>query len=953
MTIIRWLHLSDFHTGKDGYGENRLFQYILDDVKAKVSSGIAPNLVFITGDLVNKGKPEQYKEFTDKFFFPLIDALPPETRENIFVIPGNHDVDREQNSAFVPYDVLLHTKDFLDPTEIGEFRRRIVFPRFQAFAESDATNVGNHWLHSPSGTFTKTLAFHETKIGILGINTAWLSYSDNDQHRLSAGKWLIEEGFDAVTDCDFKIVLGHHPIDWFLNSELEAIRSLFGRNNVLYLHGHLHKGYARYEEGAGYPFLALQSGACFQAREDDVWVNGFTWCELDTSTRQIFPDPLVWSSSYQEWKPDSLAYPEYYRQNGRWTFSYPTPSQRPVELQQVQLINTEKELPEIPDGWTLIDYKYLKNFSKKYSKDGVVELDSQHVLNFFDGSIPSWLEALSPQIPKREIVRVLTAELNNAQTSDEAHVILLIGAAGEGKTTALLQTVSEIVTGGSNWNVLWRYDTTAPLPAEFIARLPRDKMWLIVSDDAETIARRVFDSIEALKLTGRHDIHFLLSCRDTDWKAERADKFPWKKFARFIERSLRGLSQDDAQKIVSAWSRYGEDGLKSLDKLQPNVAVDKLLNASKSEQTGNEGSFFGAILQVRLGEGLKDHVWSLVNKLSERFIDNERTLKDAFAYVVAMHIESLQYLSREVLAEALGMNPSDLSSFNRKVLRPLGEEAAIATTGYFIFTRHRAIADVASTILAEDFEINIDNLYVDLVQSASRAFLRGSRGQERVFIPNIGEWNYLSSHFFNNGNQSLGIRLANAIVSVEPDNPFLIVKLAQLYREAGQPEQSVQVFRLASETVKRDRGFYSEWGTSEGNIGNYAQNIWLSAFSLSDEATRRPPDNERAKISLNGLSIAFKELYERFNLQVFSEACGSASQLGLQLSLDPKTQASLRRNQQWTEKAGIEKVSLQVALERLKLGIVAAWEQREDDLPSWIVPATSLSFHGLTRLLRI
>ena len=26
---IRWLHISDFHTGKDEYGQRRLFKYIL------------------------------------------------------------------------------------------------------------------------------------------------------------------------------------------------------------------------------------------------------------------------------------------------------------------------------------------------------------------------------------------------------------------------------------------------------------------------------------------------------------------------------------------------------------------------------------------------------------------------------------------------------------------------------------------------------------------------------------------------------------------------------------------------------------------------------------------------------------------------------------------------------------------------------------------------------------
>ncbi len=71
-SILRWLHLSDFHVGKDGYGQGRLFTYLLDHIRSRVISGLAPDLVFITGDIANKGKATQYQEFGDKFLFPLV-----------------------------------------------------------------------------------------------------------------------------------------------------------------------------------------------------------------------------------------------------------------------------------------------------------------------------------------------------------------------------------------------------------------------------------------------------------------------------------------------------------------------------------------------------------------------------------------------------------------------------------------------------------------------------------------------------------------------------------------------------------------------------------------------------------------------------------------------------------------------------------------------------------------
>ncbi len=409
---------------------------------------------------------------------------------------------------------------------------------------------------------------------------------------------------------------------------------------------------------------------------------------------------------------------------------------------------------------------------------------------------------------------------------------------------------------------------------------------------------------------------------------------------------MSGLTKKDAEKVVVAWSKYGQEGLKGLEGLELEQASTQLLEAAKMEvTTSQDGTFFGAILQVRWGEGLKDHVDSLLGKLQNRPIGNGRTLRDAFAYIAAMHTQNLSILSKEVLAEALQVKLSDLK---RAVINPLGEEAAIATTGRFIFTRHRAIAITAIQILSERTDVDSENLFVELIQAARRAFLSGNS-----LVPNIGEWNYLSSHFFDIGNGPLGIRLAHAILEVEPENPYFIVNLAQLYRKAGQLELATKVFHSTPEKVKKDRGFYYEWGTTEGINGNHALGVWLAALSLSDEGIRQPPNNTRAKMSLNGLAIAFAELYEEYKAPVFIQACGATAQLGLRLDLDPKNRDLLHRSQSRSRTAGVEDVLPQVAFERFKTGINAAWQQQEGDLPEWIMPANDLNFHGLARLLRI
>src|SRR5437763_86621 len=115
-TVIRWLHLSDFHVGKDNYGQLQLFGYILDNVRAKVDTGVVPDFVFITGDLANKGQSSEYTSFTEQFVLPLSDLLP---NSRIYAVPGNHDVDRSKARAVQRYGVLSLVPEFLDPTEQG------------------------------------------------------------------------------------------------------------------------------------------------------------------------------------------------------------------------------------------------------------------------------------------------------------------------------------------------------------------------------------------------------------------------------------------------------------------------------------------------------------------------------------------------------------------------------------------------------------------------------------------------------------------------------------------------------------------------------------------------------------------------------------------------------------------------------------------------------------------
>ncbi len=954
---IRWLHLSDFHVGKDEAGQRQMFKDLLKHIEDTIQEERArPDMIFITGDIADRGKASQYQMFFDEFLFELVVLLGGELTANIFLIPGNHDVDREIEVTSWRRGFIKDLPRALDPTEEGKSLREHLIERFQAYSKADMhdlTLVGREWLASQKGYYSHTTTIKGQRIGILGLNTAWLAGDDEDRHNLSPGQLIVTRGLEELKECDIRFVLGHHPIDWFLPRELEAIRSRFGQNAVIYLHGDQHRNRVSIESGSGRQFLTIESGATYQARDDKAWINRLLWCELHADEQRIRFYPRQWSTENQEWSLD-VSLPERRRVKDRDYWEYPLPGATEQRRGSAARGMSPREKRGLPEGWLLIDKDYLN----RYRED---ELKPQEISIYFDGSTPTWREALAGEIvPRRDVVRILEKAIRGIPQGGGIHIIPLSGVGGEGKSTALMQVVCDLVYSESKWNILWHENPATELPTNFLKALPRgEDPWLIVSDEADLIADDIFQAVEALHSIGRRDIHFFLCYRNTDWRGKRGDEHPWSLHATFHKiPPLEGLSLADAEQIVNAWRKYNSLG--TLENLSPQAAIDEFVKQAKLEAASADGAFLGAMLRVRYGDRLKDHVLKLLNSLEERdkTIANGKLL-DAFAYIVALHAENILILTREILANILGCDIGDI----RRIIGQLGREATISESSDYIFTRHRAIAEVAVQILDERDKYDFDHIYVKLVESAIQTF------KSNQYVPQLAVWRSLGSHFFHKGKKDLGIRLARLVVKLEPTDAFNVTQLARLYRESKQPEQAVDEFRKAfNKILKKDTLYYHEWSAAEGTAGNFAISAWLDGIALADSIPRpqrkdRYSTSDHIKLSLHGLSIAFEGLFQETGRDpIFGEAWSSAVQLGLMLrgtSETEQTHHRLRASRTKCKEEGIniEEVVPLIALERVHAGIIAAQQAEEDPdlegIKEFLPKGEELTFTRLKSYLRV
>jgi 3',5'-cyclic AMP phosphodiesterase CpdA len=91
---ITWLHISDIHLKAGAsYDRDVVLRSLLSSLKEFGKRDLSPDVIFITGDLAFSGVEDEYT-VADQFLDDLLKATNL-GRDRIFVVPGNHDVDRK------------------------------------------------------------------------------------------------------------------------------------------------------------------------------------------------------------------------------------------------------------------------------------------------------------------------------------------------------------------------------------------------------------------------------------------------------------------------------------------------------------------------------------------------------------------------------------------------------------------------------------------------------------------------------------------------------------------------------------------------------------------------------------------------------------------------------------------------------------------------------------------
>lgn len=891
--MIRWLHLSDVHEhpGEEN-NRRRLYDEIVREVerRTKASNGAQPHFVFLTGDLAFTGKEEEYETLKRAFIEPLRAALPD---SRFFAVPGNHDLMRKR--VVNPRLWMAEEKEaelFHAASKAGaEKRRDALFPRFEPFAVFDrdvSQWTDKDWLRSETGAATWRGTVDGLEIAVVGLNTAWLCHDDKDWGTLTPGRGLLDQALDEVTKtgtADLLFVLGHHPLEAFegqSRNDGRRVRERLGKQNALYLHGHLHLAGSQTIGDSLRSTLAIQAPSAFQKgkSDDPKWRNGIMWGHADTQTHRIGIEPFKWNDGYKEFKFDNDSGPNDHQEGDH--FFYPWPGRRPDAPSRAS--SPPLAPPPVspaaayapPPGWQVVMRDTLAATRSDAPTTG-------QLIGFFDGQLPTWNLALAPSVSPRNIVDTLTAKFANLHGgARRPNVVLLSGAGGDGKSTAALQVAARLVEDdGHSWTCLHRQASHAVVPPALFNDLPirPDHAWIIVIDDADNGAFKVWDAVKAAR--ARTDVHVLLIARLADWSMSAPKPGQWGEFCDFSsDYVLKDLKEDEALRMVRGWHSLGDAAMGELRGQTAEDAARALFGHARDlGARREEGTLLGALMMARQGRELRQRVRSMLGGLPNTPVIGSYGLRSVYTMVAVMHAENQLYLTPRVLAKALGC---DVDELERRALRPLRQEAMLNGGDAHLLTRHRSIAEAAIAVLEEDDQEPYQ--WPPLLAKAGKKDFLQTRDKTHV-----EEWTFnLARHFAKTERRwPIARAVAKAVLDAEPGHYQSVTACSQIHRITEDAAGGFRILLATGERFRERRDVLHEWGTVAGKLGDHGLSAWLGGCSLADHGAELSP--ERCKLSLAGLGVAFESLYKKtLTDSRFVRAQAACGQLGLMLpGLDP------------------------------------------------------------------
>lgn len=233
---ISWLHLSDLHfrCSQDEFMSQLIYKKLLEDLK-HINEKI--DFIFVTGDIAFSGQKKEYERASD-FFNEALKILKV-TRDHLFFVPGNHDIQRSKFANYIS-NILAETNSEKEVSVIlGDKELRTAFLKklddYYGFVRENSFAIDNSEL-----SYTKNINVNGIEIAIVGLNSVWGSSSSSEKGNIVLGERQVIEAYSKIKNPKLTITLLHHPIYYFRDEDAEKVEAIINNRSDFVLHGHIH-----------------------------------------------------------------------------------------------------------------------------------------------------------------------------------------------------------------------------------------------------------------------------------------------------------------------------------------------------------------------------------------------------------------------------------------------------------------------------------------------------------------------------------------------------------------------------------------------------------------------------------------------------------------------------------------------------------------------------------------
>ena len=245
---------------------------MLQDLQAQVKRHGDVGAILIAGDIAFKGDPEEYR-VAEKWIHKLVDATNCDLGK-VFVIPGNHDVDRRviegslatrnAQSAIIRSAPANRENELRAQFEDVETGRALLKP-LEAYNEF--ARVFNCQVYGPDRLYWKQDLELEAdvKLRLYGLTSVLISGLEGQDD--APGKLYLsplQTVFNPIEDV-INLTICHHPPNWFLDSE-DVEEKVCNRCTV-HLFGHHHRRRTTQTKD----YIRINSGAINPDRRELGW----------------------------------------------------------------------------------------------------------------------------------------------------------------------------------------------------------------------------------------------------------------------------------------------------------------------------------------------------------------------------------------------------------------------------------------------------------------------------------------------------------------------------------------------------------------------------------------------------------------------------------------------------------------------------------------------------------